>query len=689
MNELTSLFIMILNMSITATYVAVGVMMIRLLLRKLPKIYSYALWSAVLFRLVTPFTITAAISLLGFLHGSDQGSNGEFVYVPQSIGMMSEPQIHTGAGSTVDSSVNQILPEPQITNSVNGMQIFMSAVSWIWLIGVAGLLVYHVASYWRLTRMLRTATKVSSTANRIFESDRIQSPFVLGFFKPAIYVPIGIEENELRHIAAHEEIHIRRRDYWVKPIAYLAVIMHWFNPLMWLSFALMSKDMEMSCDEAAVRKLGLEERRDYSRTLLSLVVKKHTGLRGIPLSFGEHHISSRIKSLLRYESPGSKAAAIGVLAVVICIIMLIVNPGSTEPSDDNGHPGTASSSKDAQNAVRHYQIDELLSNQTDYIGDNSKVAALIASLPAVPGIERGTFSLQTEQQPYELTIHYKINQDEFSDQRRGAAEIEVYRNAVILFSLIGNAGQINNVILYDDEESNGSIQPASSQISYTREQIEKLLFQDVRVLAEDKPKFTEFLRRVSQLGRRDGSSEWSIPVQQSIIPLTNILINNPPGSLYFVRVELTDGSIPVADGWDFAGNFQLRVRNPALSKLDNTTSIYTQLSNDFDQEILQFADRFDLLFADYNGDGDLDFTLGQRVSDENSVYQLYTLSDKGEIMKLETEGALLLHGRNPSVKFEKAGNTGFIVDIYDEQSQTYQKKQFHWNGAKFVLYADS
>ncbi|MBU7008798.1 M56 family metallopeptidase [Phosphitispora fastidiosa] len=208
---MSSLFIFVLNMSLTATYVALAVMIVRLLIKKAPKVFSYALWSVVLFRLVSPASFESTLSLIP----------GKTNALPHEIIYLQNPAISTGIG-IVDGAVNQSIqasmPVGNPAASVNPMGILMEIAAIIWLLGIAIILCYGVISYFRLKYRLSNATLVKEN---IFETDRILTPFVLGFFKPRIYIPTGLAGKELNYILKHEQIHIKRRDYLIKPAALL------------------------------------------------------------------------------------------------------------------------------------------------------------------------------------------------------------------------------------------------------------------------------------------------------------------------------------------------------------------------------------------------------------------------------------------------------------------------------------
>ena len=221
-----------------------------------------------------------------------------------------------------EKAINQsALPPVNPVSSVDPMVIALEAGAIIWMLGIAVLLAYGVISYFRLKRRLATATLVN---NNIYEADGIKTPFVLGLIKPRIYIPINLPGNELGYIIKHEETHIRRYDYIIKPIAFITLVMHWFNPLIWIAYFLMVKDMEMSCDESVMKQFSEDIRASYSNSLLSLSVKQ-SGLLS-PLAFGESNVKSRIKNVLNYKKPAFWAIVVAIVAVAAVIVSLMANP---------------------------------------------------------------------------------------------------------------------------------------------------------------------------------------------------------------------------------------------------------------------------------------------------------------------------------------------------------------------------
>lgn len=278
-----NLFVNILNMSLTGTYVILFVLLIRLPLKKAPKVFSYSLWGAVLFRLVSPYSFSTAFSLLK----SISFTNSKPELIPINLGLMGQPSVDLGV-DRVNNVINSSLPAATPYASANPMQIILAILSAVWITGVLIMAFYTIVSYIRLKKKINTAILAH---DNVFECENIDTPFVLGILKPKIYLPRVLSENEKTYILKHEQIHIKRLDYLVKPFAFLVLCIHWFNPFVWLSFILMSRDMEMSCDEKVIKELGNVIKRDYSASLLSMAVNRSL-VSGSPLAFGESNIKN-------------------------------------------------------------------------------------------------------------------------------------------------------------------------------------------------------------------------------------------------------------------------------------------------------------------------------------------------------------------------------------------------------------
>ena len=309
------LFLKVLNMSITGSAVILCVVLMRFLLRRAPKVFSYALWSVVLFRLVCPFSFESALSLLPV--------NPE--PIPDRIVYAAVPQIQTGI-TAVDRVVSSSLPGATPYASVNPLQIWVFLGSLLWIMGIAVLLLYSVFSLLSLKKRLKDAVH---DKENIYLCDSLDTPFVMGVLRPRIYLPASLSGAEKEYILLHEQTHIRRFDHVVKILSFFVLCIHWFNPLVWAAFFLSGRDMEMSCDEAVIRKLGHEVKKDYSSSLLSLATGRPI-VGGTPLAFGEGDTRGRIMNVLNYKKPGFRVLLFAFLAVFILGMGMMANPKAGE-----------------------------------------------------------------------------------------------------------------------------------------------------------------------------------------------------------------------------------------------------------------------------------------------------------------------------------------------------------------------
>ena len=317
-----NLFFIVVGMSLTGSFVILFVLLARLVLRKAPKIFSYALWAVVLFRLLCPFTRDSEFSLL---------PSKQMVYADGRGGGTDQViQIQTGIPA-VDRPVNDFLvdhpyqagqpvviggdPEENlapIINQLGPVPDWRTVPAVIWLAGFAVLMSYSLISLLRLRWKLVGAVPLEGEKN-VRLADHIPSPFVLGVFRPRIYLTSGLPEGERDYILLHERTHIRRGDHILRALAWLALAVHWFNPLVWLAFHLAGKDMEMSCDEAVLCKMGRDVRADYSTSLLRL--SQGGKLPAGPLAFGGGDPASRIRNVLSYKKPAVWVVALALAAV--------------------------------------------------------------------------------------------------------------------------------------------------------------------------------------------------------------------------------------------------------------------------------------------------------------------------------------------------------------------------------------
>lgn len=316
------LFTQILNMSFTASVVILLVLAMRFLLRREPKIYAYALWAVVLFRLLCPISLTGDLSLLDFASSkSDNYTRAE----PSETGIY---RYETNRYSTMNYiPAETVSVEPEVAVESEMAFDWKALGAYVWLVGAVGMGCSGMVSFGKLKKQLAEAIHWKK---EVYLTDQVQTPFVLGLWKPKIYLPIALDDWERVYILAHERHHIRRGDPIFKLLAYVALCLHWFNPLVWLAFHLAEKDMEMSCDEAVIRRLGPEIRADYAQSLLRLSTG-HRKFTGMPLAFGEGDTKGRVKNMARWKKPSVWMTG---LCLVLCIgigIFCGLNPRQDVP----------------------------------------------------------------------------------------------------------------------------------------------------------------------------------------------------------------------------------------------------------------------------------------------------------------------------------------------------------------------
>lgn len=315
-----AVFLKIINMSITASWLILAVILLRLLLKKAPKWITGVLWGFVAIRLVVPFSLESVFSLIPSAEP-----------IPQNILTAESPSINSGF-PVLNEMINPILSDsltPNAAASVNPVQIVMFIASVIWIIGVLGMLLYTLISYLRIHSKVREAVQLKES---IWICDHISTPFILGIFRPRIYLPSSMNEADMEFVVSHEKAHLKRKDHIWKPLGFLLLAVYWFNPLLWVAYILLCKDIELACDEKVLRQLGTEMKKPYSNALINCSVPRKM-ISACPLAFGETGVKERVKGVLSYKKP---AFWIIIAAVVVCIvtaICLLTNPKSYATSD--------------------------------------------------------------------------------------------------------------------------------------------------------------------------------------------------------------------------------------------------------------------------------------------------------------------------------------------------------------------
>ena len=305
---MAAVFLKLLNLSISASWLVLAVLALRLVSKRSPKWMNVLLWGIVALRLMLPFSIESALSLI---------PSAETVS-PAVVQFDPAPTITSGV-SVIDNAVNPALSEhfaAAPTASVNPLYVWTEIAGWVWLIGLGAMLLYALVSYLRLRRRVSVSLCVREN---IYLCDAISSPFILGVVKPRIYLPSGLDEVQRQNVLSHERAHLARRDHWWKPLGFALLAVYWFNPVLWLAYALLCRDIELACDERVIRTMDESAVKTYSTVLLACSIPRKAVIT-CPLAFGEVGVKERVRNALHYKQP---AFWIVVASAVVCIVVAV------------------------------------------------------------------------------------------------------------------------------------------------------------------------------------------------------------------------------------------------------------------------------------------------------------------------------------------------------------------------------
>ena len=328
------LFLKILNMSIAASWLILAVVLLRFVLKKAPKWIVVLLWGIVALRLVVPFSFESALSLIP----SAETFNAHNI-------QYETPAISSGIPA-VNHAVNPILGEtfaPNPAASVNPLYVWTFIVSVIWLIGIAAMLLYAVITY---VQVHRSVAERAPYEGNIFLCDQVKSPFILGLVRPKIYLPSSMDAVAMEPVIAHEKAHLARHDHWWKPMGFLILAVHWFNPLCWAAYALLGRDIELACDEKVIRQMDLEGKKHYSTALLECSTQRRL-VAICPLAFGEVGVKERVKNVLNYKKPAFWVIAAAVVACAVVTVCFATNPVTEKSNTPNAERPTLIMNGDA------------------------------------------------------------------------------------------------------------------------------------------------------------------------------------------------------------------------------------------------------------------------------------------------------------------------------------------------------
>ena len=314
---MSAVFLKILNMSITASWLILAVIVSRPLLKKAPKWIVCLLWALVAIRLVCPFSFKSVLSLV---------PSSETI--PANIALQPEPAINSGI-KIVNQTINPVIAEsftPSIGDSVNPLQIIIPVMAMIWIAGVIIMLIYAFISWMHLKRTVSACVPVGE---QILACDEVKTPFILGVFNPVIYVPSSMSGETLDYVIRHEKAHLQRHDHWWKPFGYLLLAVYWFNPLCWAAYILLCRDIEMACDEKVIRNMDKDNIAAYSQALLDCSFSRRT-IAACPLAFGEVGVKERVKGVLNYRKPAFWIISLAVVACIGIAACLMTDPFSNK-----------------------------------------------------------------------------------------------------------------------------------------------------------------------------------------------------------------------------------------------------------------------------------------------------------------------------------------------------------------------
>ena len=311
---MSGIFLKLLNLSISASWLVLVVLALRLVLKRAPKWVNVLLWGMVALRLMLPFSIESALSLIPSAE----------TLSPEVVRFDPAPTITSGV-EFIDNAVNPSLSESFAAAplaSVNPLYVWTYLAGWVWLIGLAAMLLYALVSYLRLRR--RVSASIPLREN-IYVCDEVPSPFILGIVHPRIYLPSALDEAQRGSVLSHERAHLARRDHWWKPLGFALLAVYWFNPLLWLAYTLLCRDIELACDERVLRGMDAGQVKDYSSALLACSVPRRM-LAACPLAFGEVGVGARVKNALRYKKPAFWVVAASVAVCVVVAVCFLTNP---------------------------------------------------------------------------------------------------------------------------------------------------------------------------------------------------------------------------------------------------------------------------------------------------------------------------------------------------------------------------
>ena len=611
---MTAVFLKLVELGLQAIPLILAVVVFRLLLKPAPKWVRVLLWGMVGLRLVCPFSIESALSLIPRTEPISSALSSGF---QPTSGTVIEPEIPATSPVLPPAS----LPE---TTAGNPMETLVLVLSFIWLAGMVGMLLYAGVSYFRLRQRVSTAVRMQNPQVDVFQSEFVSSPFVMGLFRPRIYLPYHLEEPVQQAVLAHESAHIARRDHWWKPLGFLILAVYWFHPLVWLAYLLFCRDLELACDEKVIRRMEGVQRADYSQALLMASVHPKA-ISACPLAFGEVGIRQRVQAVLHYRKPAFWVVLLALIGCGAVAVGFLTNrPDKLSLEETAGRYTAAVQESISRNG------EEIAFTLPEAFPDGVTVNLHLAGRGEYEGgFTSSLHFLEEEEGSWRAGETYRIPDD--------PAYVEL--NLDLFFTGADGEKADKTIDLLAVLSSD-----ASSETSAVGSPAENVTVSSVQL-----PNGME-LRLVLTEGRTFSQDE--------TVPGGGIYPENAQGS-YVLQVWREEEMLS-----------QLKEELLPLSG---------------DGSTLNFAPDFSIALADYNGDGQQDFALSQWLSGSNSICLLFSVDETGSLSVLPVEGTLMVSGQEFSPLFAMEEPDCFSFDQYDSEKGTLVGRLARWDGQKFVV----
>ncbi len=619
-----SIFIKLLNMSISASWLVMAVVLLRFLLKNAPKWTRCVMWGLVAFRLICPFSLESMFSLIPSAE-----------VIPQDIIYAKNPEINTGMqtwNDMINASIS-VSSTPVPGASLNPMQAIMILASNIWVLGMMVMLIYSAFTYFRIRGNVTISMRHS---DNIYYCDSIDTPFILGILRPRIYIPSGMLENrDVEYVIAHERAHLKRRDHWWKPFGFTLLTVYWFNPILWIAYILLCRDIEMACDEYVIRNYGEFDKKSYSNALLSCSISRKM-IAGCPLAFGEVGVKSRIKEVLYYKKP---AFWVLVVSIVTCVVFAVCF--LTNPKEELLH---------APEPFCHtYRVEEVIYDDFRY-----------------------NFSYTEESAPrYSFTADYimyvsgdildNVEGNEWVQQRGDFEEINLRSNNFDEYFKYAEENMLSEKGIINIRKNTKSawrinVENNSNGLFYYFILTDN---GDVYLTYGYDTDKERLIRQMFKLTRTD---------------IKNIVAEAALSDQYKLVLQMIDGTVTEDTepgpfmGINRTGNFALSVVDTVKNETISTYEI-----SDW-TEPLRFVGDVELNVTDYNEDGSKELLLGQHGGSNYNIYHMYYITKDFEIGYVSEIGELVISSKEVSPVLEVKNNM-LIYQVYDMNSGSFITKE--------------